>query len=132
VSFEGLTTFCIERLGAIDGVTASSTSVVVTSLPSSDIPKPPLPFRGTVAGRAGLVFVSIVAGAAEDVLASLSASDAVDAFALLTGDHDLLVQVEGASVEDIAKAVLSDVQSLPGVLSTSTSLVLAATPATAS
>jgi DNA-binding Lrp family transcriptional regulator len=48
--------------------------------------------------------------------------------AVVTGEYDLIVQVQGRTIERLANTVLQEIQTIPGVTSTSTSLILAATP----
>lgn len=76
----------------------------------------------------GLVLVDVQAGSGADVVRSLTGSRKIMGLALLTGEHDLMVQVGGASLEDVADIVLNTVQPLAGVWRTETMIVLGAVP----
>lgn len=129
VEWDELTDRLLNRLQRVPGVVSSSTSVVVPTRAFGAIgPKHPvyLPLGGGYID--GLVFVGTAAGSTRDVVRAVRAMKGVLGFAVVTGDYDLIVQVRGRTIENLAATVLEQLQSIPGVMSTSTSLILAATP----
>jgi DNA-binding Lrp family transcriptional regulator len=131
VDWDELTSRLLTRLQRTPGVVRSSTSVVVpetrarTTLPSVPV------FHRIARGEIhGLVFAKTESGTARDVARKVRALDGVLGAALVTGDHDLIIQISGRSIATLATTVLNQIQSTPGVMTTSTSLILAATPLT--
>jgi DNA-binding Lrp family transcriptional regulator len=120
----------LNRLQRIPGVVRSSTSFVVptASVARGVSPKFPVFHRIADAGIDGLVFVGVAAGSAREVVRSIRTMKGVLGLAVVTGEYDLIVQVQGRSIEQLATTVLQEIQTIPGVTSTSTSLILAATP----
>jgi len=130
VEWDELTSRLLTRLQRTPGVVRSSTSIVVPETRAIVSPKPSAPvFHKIARGEIhGLVFVKTESGTARDVARKVRALGGVLGVVLLTGDHDLMIQVSGRSIERLATTVLGQIQTTPGVTSTSTSLVLAATP----
>jgi len=120
----------LNRLQRVPGVVRSSTSLVVPTSSVARVSGPRMPVFHRVADRmiGALVFINIEAGAARDVVRSVTALKGVIGLAVVTGGYDLIVQVEGRSIERLANTVLSDLQTVPGVTNTTTALILAATP----
>jgi DNA-binding Lrp family transcriptional regulator len=129
VEWDELTDRLLNRLQRVPGVVSSSTSVVVpTRAFAAGGPKHPV-FAALGGGYIdGLVFVGTAAGSTRDVVRSARNLKGVLGLAVVTGDYDLIVQVRGRTIENLASTVLEQLQSIPGVTSTSTSLILAATP----
>jgi DNA-binding Lrp family transcriptional regulator len=125
-----LTDRLLNRLQRVPGIVRSSTSIVVPTraVVPGTAPAHPVFHELRGAGIYALVFVKIAAGSARDVVKSVRAMKSVLGLAVVTGDHDLIVQVHGRTIERLAATVLSDIQAIPGVTSTTTSLILAATP----
>jgi DNA-binding Lrp family transcriptional regulator len=132
VDWDELTSRLLTRLQRTPGVVRSSTSIVVPETRARVSPKPSAPvFHKIARGEIhGLVFAKTESGTARDVARKVRALGGVLGVVLLTGDHDLIIQISGRSIERLATTVLGQIQSTPGVTSTSTSLVLAATPLT--
>jgi DNA-binding Lrp family transcriptional regulator len=129
VEWDELTDRLLNRLQRVPGVVSSSTSVVVpTRAFMAGGPMHPV-FAALGGGYIdGLVFVGTAAGSTRDVVRSIRNLKGVLGLAVVTGDYDLIVQVRGRTIENLASTVLEQLQSIPGVTSTSTSLILAATP----
>lgn len=132
VSVDDLGTSLLERLGGIGGIKNSVTGFVVPprelgagnvswTLPFA-VPPPPPPILEA------LVFVKLDAAGNFAAVKAMTKSKAVVAIALLTGDIDLMVQVRGRNLGEIAKTVFKNIRSIPGVTSTSTSIILRSTP----
>jgi DNA-binding Lrp family transcriptional regulator len=129
VEWDELTDRLLNRLQRVPGVVSSSTSVVVpTRAFTAGGPKHPV-FAALGGGYIdGLVFVGTASGSTRDVVRVVRNMKGVLGLAVVTGDYDLIVQVRGRTIESLAATVLEQLQSIPGVTSTSTSLILAATP----
>jgi DNA-binding Lrp family transcriptional regulator len=130
VSWSELRDRLLNRLQRVPGVVRSSTSFVVptAAVARGVSPKFPVFHRIADAGVDGLVFVGVAPGSAREVVRSLRAMKGVLGLAVVTGEYDLIIQVQGRSIEKLATTVLQEIQTIPGVTSTSTSLILAATP----
>jgi DNA-binding Lrp family transcriptional regulator len=125
----------MDGIHRVPGIRQSNTAFVVpidaVMGPVPDIGPIPMPFRGRKwPACVALVLVGIQAGSGVDVVGSLARSKRVMGMALITGKNDLMVQVGGASLEAVARIVLRNIQSLAGVASTNTMVVLAATEPT--
>ena len=120
----------LNRLQRVPGVVRSSTSVVVPAdaVARGTVPRMPVFHRIADKTIGALVFLNVEAGSARDVLRSGRDQKGVIGLAVVTGAHDMIVQVEGRSIERLANTVLSDLQTIPGVTNTTTALILAATP----
>ena len=120
----------LNRLQRVPGVVRSSTSLVVPTSSVARTTGPRMPVFHRVADNtiSALVFINIEAGAARDVVRAIAAHKGVLGLAVVTGGYDVIVQVEGRSIERLANTVLSDLQTIPGVTNTTTALILAATP----
>lgn len=132
VSVDELGTSLLDTLGGIGGIKSSVTSFVVSlrdlgggsvswGIPFT-IPPPPPPILQA------LVFVKLDSTASLTVVKAMTKSKAIVALALLTGDIDLMVQVRGRNLGEIGKTVFKNIRSIPGVTSTSTSVILRSTP----
>jgi DNA-binding Lrp family transcriptional regulator len=133
VEWEELTDRLLYRLQRVPGVVRSSSSVVVpdaTRMRGGE--KAFYPVFHVIARREihALVFAKTESGTARDVAKVARSIPGVLGLALVTGDHDLIIQISGRSIERIATTVLREVQAIPGISTTSTSLILAATPLT--
>lgn len=128
VSRRDLAVLLCDRLGAVDGVRSSMTSLVVpTDLLGLAVPAPPIPFgRDPDEELMAVGMLTIAAGSGRSVVEALAPN--VAGLALLTGEHDVLFEVGAVDLPDLARTVLEHVHTIPGVTATSTSLVLAATP----
>lgn len=132
VSVDEIGTSLLERLGGIGGIERSVTGFVISprELGAGNVswdlpfkyPPPPPPIIEA------LVFVKLDAAANFAAVKAISKSKAIVALALLTGDIDLMVQVRGRNLGEIAKTVFKKIRSIPGVASTSTSVILRSTP----
>lgn len=68
------------------------------------------------------VNVVVQPGAVQEAAAAIAESDSVSSVHLVTGETDLIVQVDVASKDDIAKAVTEDIHSVSGVADTQTNV----------
>ena len=68
------------------------------------------------------VNVIVQPGAVQEAAAAIAESDAVSSVHLVTGDTDLIVQLDLASKDDIAAAVTEDIHSISGVVDTQTNV----------
>lgn len=68
------------------------------------------------------VNVMVEPGAVQEAAAAIGESDAVSAVHLVTGETDLIVQLDLPSKDDIARAVTEDVHAVGGVFDTRTSV----------
>jgi DNA-binding Lrp family transcriptional regulator len=131
ISVEDLADRLLGGVQSVEGVRRSSTSL---ALPLSffnpeyqmllpvRLPPPPPPLMA-------FVLVELEAGVAADVAGVIQArSDVILGAALLTGAPDMLLLVGGDDFEAVARAVIENIQSIEGVASTSTSLILRLTP----
>ncbi len=121
----------LNRLQRVPGVVRSSTHIAVSASAVARglvIPHHVIFFPIADDTISALVFVQIAPGSAREVVRAVRDLKGVLAMALVTGEHDLIVQVRGTSIDRLASAVLQQIQTIPGVTATSTSLVLAATP----
>ena len=130
VSWSELRDRLLNRLQRVPGVVRSSTSFVVptAAVARGLSPKFPVFHRIADADVHGLVFAGIASGSAHEVVRSVRALKGVLGLAVVTGEYDLIIQVQGRSIEQLATTVLQQIQTIPGITSTSTSLILAATP----
>lgn len=124
----------LERLLAlqdVDGIAATSTAGAIEPDWAAARMEPiPMPIHLPPPSPLDEAFVSIATEpeATERVIEALGAVDGVRAIALLTGERDLLVQVQGEGLEGIANTVLRKIRTIAGIRSTSTSMILALTP----
>jgi DNA-binding Lrp family transcriptional regulator len=120
----------LNRLQRVPGVVRSSTHVVVPTgtVARGFIPLHPVysPLGGT--SIYGLVFVQVAAGSARDVVRSVREIKGLLGMAVVTGEYDLILQVGARTIEQLASTVLQQIHTVPGVTTTKTSLILAATP----
>ena len=128
VDFDELTTRLVDRVQRTPGVVRTITAAGLSAEVMSIWPVPTMPLRVDPALPQALVFVRLQPGSGTVAVERLAHSKSVLSFALLTGEYDAVMQVSGRTIEDIAKKVLRDIQTVPGVVSTSTSLVAAVTP----
>jgi DNA-binding Lrp family transcriptional regulator len=91
-------------------------------------PIPTMPLRSAPKQPQALVFLRTQPGMGEAALRKLAQARSVLSLALLTGDYDAVLQIAGPNLEAIARKVMREIHSVPGVLSTTTSLVAAITP----
>ena len=73
----------------------------------------------------GYVFVDTEVGKGQAVREHLARTPGIAQADLVMGPHDLVVVVEAASIEDIGRVVVRDLQSVPGVKNTITMIVIA-------
>jgi len=120
----------LNKLQRVPGVVRSSTHVVVptATVARGFIPLHPVysPLGGTAIY--GLVFVQVAAGSARDVVRSVREIKGLLGMAVVTGEYDLILQVGARTIEQLASTVLQQIHTVPGVTTTKTSLILAATP----
>lgn len=129
VSWDDLADFGINELGAIEGVKETTTAVAVDPR-ALDIVVPPLPMpiRKLEIRGGALVRARIAAGAGAELLVRLYSAEGIEAVALLTGEDDLLIQLGGETVEEVARTVVTQIHPLRGIERTATSLILKANP----
>lgn len=68
------------------------------------------------------VNVMVEPGAVQQAAEAIAERDSVSTVHLVTGETDLIVQLDVASKEDIARAVTEDIHSVTGVFDTTTSV----------
>ena len=68
------------------------------------------------------VHVMIEPGAVTQAANAIAESESVSAVHLITGEADLMVQLDLESKDDIARAVTEDIHSVTGVFDTETSV----------
>lgn len=68
------------------------------------------------------VHVMIEPGAVQEAANAIAQSDSVERVHLVTGDADLVVQLDLESKDDIARVVTEEVHSVGGVFDTQTSV----------
>jgi len=73
----------------------------------------------------GYVFVDTEVGKGQTVREHLARTPGIAQADLVMGPHDLVVVIEAASIEDIGRVVVRDLQSVPGVKNTITMIVIA-------
>lgn len=66
------------------------------------------------------VHVTVEPGAVSEAAEAIANRDAVGKVHLVTGEHDLVVQVDTGSKDDIATVVTEDIHSVTGVFDTVT------------
>lgn len=70
------------------------------------------------------VLMYVQAGFVESVVESLETIEEVEECFPVTGGIDIIVKVEGSSVETIAKTILAKIHSIEGVTRTETHIVV--------
>jgi DNA-binding Lrp family transcriptional regulator len=129
VEWEDLKERLLDRLQRTPGVVRSSTSVAVPGEAIARGLGPSFPVHYILSRQIdALVFVNLAAGSARSVVKTLAENNSVLAYAVVTGEYDLIVQVRASSIGRLATTVLREIQEIPGVSSTTTSLILAGTP----
>jgi DNA-binding Lrp family transcriptional regulator len=129
VEWDELKERLLTRLQRVPGIVRSETSIVVPAESVARIAVPRYPvFHRIASGIDALVFVKIAAGTGSDVVRELADSAEVLGMAITTGNYDLIVQIHAGSIQRLASTVLKRIQSIPGVVDTTTSLIVAATP----
>ncbi|MGZ4144102.1 MAG: Lrp/AsnC ligand binding domain-containing protein [Actinomycetota bacterium] len=129
VEWDDLKETLLNRLQRTPGVVRSSTSVAVPTDAVMRGVAPSFPVHYLLSRAIdALVFVNVAAGSARAVVKALAESDAVRAMAVVTGEYDLILQVRAPSISRLATTILREIQEIPGVTSTTTSLILAGTP----
>lgn len=68
------------------------------------------------------VHVMVEPGAVNQAAEAISKSDAVEAVQLITGEADLMVRLDLASKDDIARVVTEEIHAATGVFDTETSV----------
>lgn len=126
VEWDELGNLVPEKVGRVPGVVRTYTAPVIpTELaarlnPSNGIPIWPIEMNSA------LVFAA-TSGSVTETLQALHRIKAVKALALLAADWDLLIQIGGDSFEEVMTTVLRDIRAVPGIVRTSTSLILRGT-----
>ena len=121
----------LNKLQRVPGVVRSSTHVVV---PTSAVARGTVPLHPVFHRIAdektiyALVFVQVAAGSARETVRAVRDMKGLLGLAVVTGEYDLILQVGARSIEQLATTVLQQIHTIPGVTSTKTSLILAATP----
>jgi DNA-binding Lrp family transcriptional regulator len=121
----------LNKLQRIPGVVRSSTHVAVpTSAIARGLIVPYHVVYHPLGGPSiyGLVFVRMAAGSAGETVRAVREIKGVLGLAVVTGEFELIIQVSGRSIEQLGSTVLKQIHAIPGVTSTKTSLILAATP----
>ncbi|HLW16185.1 MAG TPA: Lrp/AsnC ligand binding domain-containing protein [Actinomycetota bacterium] len=121
----------LNKLQRVPGVVRSSTHVVVPTgaVARGAVPRHPVFVR--IADEKtihALVFVQIAAGSARETVRAVRDMKGLLGLAVVTGEYDLILQVAARSIDQLATTVLQQIHTIPGVTSTKTSLILAATP----
>ena len=80
-----------------------------------DVPQPPLSDMAV-----GYVLIDVDPGSEQRVHAALANVTCVVDATVLFGDHDLIAKLVAPDLGDIAKAVVNEVRSIPGVKQTKT------------
>ena len=114
----------IDELQGISGVVQTSTAPVIPLDYASRTGGPRYPtihFAALVA----LVHIHVQHGKGLDVFKALDAMEGVAGVAALAGPYDILCEVGGDSWEEIASMLLNEIQQVPGIESTTTSLAVA-------
>ncbi len=133
VEFNELGTRLVDQVQRTPGVLRTTTSAglpvsaAFTRPTGISIPTMPLRTAATSQPQA-LVFARVQPGMGEAALKTLSQAKSVLSLALLTGEYDAVMQVSGPTVEAIARKVMREIQTVPGIVSTTTSIVAAITP----
>ena len=68
----------------------------------------------------GYVLVNVEPGHEKSVCDAAASLDCVSDTNLLFGDYDLIIKVEGDDIGDIARSVVEEIRSIPGVSNTKT------------
>lgn len=122
----------VTEIAGIEGVVSTNTSAAIR-FEEQDPGLPPVPMPVKLPpppppdDRMAFVGVELSSAADSETLRQIGRNADVMGAVLLTGPTDVLVQVKGSSPADIVSTVVSAIRSLPGVESTSTSLILAVT-----
>ncbi|MCA1831814.1 MAG: Lrp/AsnC ligand binding domain-containing protein [Actinomycetota bacterium] len=129
ISWDQLAARVLEGVQRTPGVVRTESAVAIPpeSLAISG-PVITMPLRGATTQRVALVFASLDAGTARSAVPELVRIKGVLGLALISGKHDLILQVAGRGIEQIAGTVVRRIQEIPGVRKTSTALVLHSTP----
>ena len=130
VNWNDLKDRLLNKLQRVPGVVRSSTHVVVPTATVARGAVPLHPVFSVVRDNAisALVFVQLAAGTARETVSSVRDIKGLLGLAVVTGEYDLIVQIAAPSIERLASTVLQQLHTIPGVTSTKTSLILAATP----
>lgn len=70
------------------------------------------------------VLISLAAGSARKVYSKLSKMELVHKVDAVSGPYDMIAVVDGSTFNEIARFVLDDIQTIPGVLDTITCNVI--------
>ena len=70
------------------------------------------------------VLISLAAGVAKDVYSNLSKNEAIQKVDAVSGPYDMIAIVDGSTFNEIARFVLDEVQTIPGVQNTITCNVI--------
>jgi DNA-binding Lrp family transcriptional regulator len=129
VEWEELKDRLLTRVQRVPGIVRSETSIVVPTEAVARVAVPRYPvFHRIASGIDALVFVKIAAGTGKEVVRELAESGEVLGMAVTTGTYDLIVQIHAGTIQRLATTVLKRIQAIPGVVDTTTSLIVAATP----
>lgn len=120
----------VDGVHRVPGIVRTETAAALdpTTVMDTTIPIIKMPLRAATRDRVALVFASLQRGTAAEAVPALARTKGVLGLALITGNHDVLLQVAGRSIEEIAGTIMNRIHAIPGVMKTSTALVLRATP----
>lgn len=129
IKWDDLADRLVGRVHRMPGVVSTETVAAISpDAVAVKINPLPLPLRTVTDKKVALVFASIEAGSAAETLPSLARVNGVVGMALVTGAHDVILQVVGRSIDEIAGKVLREIHQIAGVKNTATALVLRLTP----
>lgn len=127
VTLKELDTLVVDGIGRLPGVVRSYTAAVIPAELVAKLNPHHLPIDVDLPDLGGLTFAQLSSPVA-DIVRALHDIKGVHALALLTGEWDLLIQVAGKTIGEIATTVMRDIRGVDGVSRTSTSLILRRTP----
>lgn len=70
------------------------------------------------------ILVTVEPGRVKDVIETIREIDGVVKASAVTGPYDVIAEVEGSSIEEVGRSVVSRIQTIPGVERTLTSIVV--------
>jgi DNA-binding Lrp family transcriptional regulator len=71
-----------------------------------------------------VILVKVAPGMAKSVLSDIGRIKLVHRFATITGEYDVLIEVEANSMEDLHDIVLGKLDPIKGIVETNTHIVL--------
>ncbi|MCA9472842.1 MAG: Lrp/AsnC ligand binding domain-containing protein [Nitrospirales bacterium] len=73
---------------------------------------------------AAFILIDVTGNHTKSAYKTIMRIQGVKSLAAVTGPHDLVAQIEAATIEELNDIVLSRIRSIDGVLKTSTAIVL--------